>query len=95
MPRHYRIMSSATREHRAEQERLAGIPDRTDEDRRTECVIDLSGSNGPIYRLVPRRGYVAWRVLESDHVVFCGSLKQSLHWIADQQARCSAMRHWH
>ena len=94
MTRYYRPMSAATRDARAEAERAAGIPDRVDGDYRTACTVDLRGHGGSLYTLEPRRGYVAWRVIDGGKVVFCGSIKQALHWIADQQARCSAMRHW-
>ena len=94
MTRHYRLMSAASRDARAEAERAAGIPDRVGDDYRTACAVDLRGSCGPLYTLEPRHGYVAWRVLDGGKVVFVGSIKQSLHWIADQQARCSAFRHW-
>ena len=94
MPRHYRLMSSAARDARAEALTAAGVPVRVDEDFRTTCAIDLRGCGGPLYTLEPRRGYVAWRVVTGDKVVYCASLKQCLHWVADQQARCSAMRNW-
>ncbi len=94
MTRHYRPMSSAARDARAEAQREAGIPDRMDLDHRTACFVDLRGNGGSLYTLEPRRGYVAWRVVDGGSVVFCGSIKQALHWIADQQARCSAMRNW-
>jgi hypothetical protein len=94
MARHYRLMSFAARDARAEAERAAGIPDRISEDFRTSCTIDLRGSGGPLYVLEPRRGYVAWRVVADGKVQHCASLKQCLHWIADQQERCMAMRHW-
>ena len=67
---------------------------RTDEDYRTACQIDLRGSGGALYTLQPRRGYVSWRVVVDGKVVHCASLKQCLHWAADQQDRCSAMRTW-
>ncbi len=94
MTRHYRLMSSAARDARAEALTAAGVPVRVDEDFRTTCTIDLRGSGGPLYTLEPRRGYVAWRVVADGKVVYCASLKQCLHWVADQQARCSAMRNW-
>lgn len=87
-------MSAAARDARAEALVAAGVPRRVDQDFRTACQIDLRGSGGLLYTLEPRRGYVAWRVVADGKVLHCASLKQCLHWIADQQARCSAMRHW-
>jgi len=84
--RHYRPMSQAARDARAEAKRAAGDPMRTDDDFRSAIVLDLRGGHGPNLVLEPRRGYIAWRARDADtgKVVAVASLKQLLHQIADE-----------
>ena len=73
-------------ERKAEAERAAGIPDRTNADARRLCSIDLRGAGGPQLNLEPRAGYHAWRARDvaTGNVVNCAALKTLLHAIADQ-----------
>lgn len=81
-----RIRNAAQRnraqERKAQAERDAGIPDRTDADWRTACLLDLRGAGGPLLTLEPRRGYHAWRMVEDGKVTDCAALKTLLHRIA-------------
>lgn len=96
MRRHYKPRSSAARDAAAER-RLAqaeadGVPARVDEDFRTDCFIDLRGAGGPLLVLQPRRGYVAWRVVENGKVIDCAAIKTALHRIGDRMVRMRAPR---
>lgn len=73
-------------EARADAERAEGIPDRQPvTEWRRECVLDLRGAGGPLLRLEPRAGYIAWRrVSESGQVEDCAALKTLLHRLADE-----------
>lgn len=91
-----RIRTAAQRhrsqESRAEAEREAGIPDRTDADFRTACLLDLRGCGGPLLTLEPRRGYHEWRMVEDGKVTDCAALKTLLHRIADRMPRTLGLR---
>lgn len=69
-------------ERRAQAERDAGIPDRTDADFRTACFVDLRGCGGPLLTLEPRRGYHAWRMVQDGKATDCAAIKTLLHRIA-------------
>ncbi len=92
MARHYKPMSAAGRDARADRKRAEaearGEPVRTDEDFRTICTLDLRGAGGPLLTLEPRRGYVSWRARdEAGAVVDCAAIKQLLHGVADRLTR--------
>lgn len=63
---HLRRRTPASRfaqaERRAQAERDAGIPDRTDADTRATWWLDLRPVGGPWWRCEPRAGYVSYRV---------------------------------
>lgn len=90
-----RIRTAAQRhrsqERKAQDERDAGIPDRTDADFRTACMVDLRGCGGPLLTLEPRRGYHAWRMVEDGEVTDCAAIKTLLHRIADQLPKTRGM----
>ena len=74
---------------RADAERAAGIPDRTDADCRRLCTLDLRGAGGPLLNFEPRAGYLGWRArdMESGLVVDCAAIKSLLHNVADALPR--------
>jgi hypothetical protein len=76
-------------ERRAQAERDAGIPDRTDADCRQPIALDLSSVGGRCLTLEPRRGYVAYRARDigTGEVIACGALKALLHQLADELPR--------
>jgi hypothetical protein len=94
----YRYRSHASRaaaaERRAQAERDAGIPDRTDADCRQPIALDLSSVGGRCLTLEPRRGYVSYRARDigTGEVVACAALKTLLHKIADDLPRMLGRR---
>lgn len=96
MRRHYKPRSAAQRDAAAEERRAnalaQGLPERVDEDFRTDCFIDLRGAGGPLLVLQPRRGYVAWRVVENGKVIDCAAIKTALHRIGDRMVRIRSPR---
>lgn len=94
----YRVRTPAQRYRAAEAkgaaERAAGAPDRTDEDARQPCTLDLRGAGGPVLVLEPRRGYHAWRQRDaaSGELLDCAALKTLLHRIADKLPAALAPR---
>ena len=83
-----RARHDAAAERRAEWERQDGIPDRpADEDVRQPIPLDLSSAGGPTLTLRPMRGRCAWRAVDAQgRTVRCATLKQLLHWAADELA---------
>ena len=79
-------------ERKAQAEREAGIPDRTDADWRTACLLDLRGAGGPLVTLEPRRGYHAWRMVVDGAVTDCAAVKTLLHRVAAQLPRSMGPR---
>lgn len=95
MRRHYRPMTPAARDARADRRRAeaeaAGIPMRDDTDFRRPCVIDLRGAGGPLLMLEPVPRKVAWRARnESGAVVRRAAIKTLLHQVADDMTRMSS-----
>ena len=69
-------------EHRADEEREAGIPDRGPVDLRQPVTLALSALGWRDVRLEPRFGYVAWRAVAVDtgevlHSAFLRELKEA------------------
>lgn len=91
-----RIRTAAQRyrsqECKAAAEREAGVPDRSDADFRTACLLDLRGCGGPLLTLEPRRGYHAWRMVQDGKVTACAALKTLLHRIAGELPRTMGPR---
>lgn len=91
--RTYRHATAAERDARAERRRAAaeaaGIPPRTDDDRRQPLSIDLTGAGGPCLRLEPIPMRCAWRARDTGTgtIVARGALKAILHSIADAMPR--------
>jgi hypothetical protein len=85
-----------TAETRAQAERDAGIPDDpAPVDCREPFALDLRSAGGPLYRIEPRRAYVAWRAIdEAGTVKHCAALKELLHTIADELPRMLAARNF-
>ena len=83
-------------EARAQAERDAGIPDRTDTDCRQPFALPLSAAGWRDLRIEPRRGYVAWRAVDvgTGEVLHAAALKELLHWIADKMPRMLAARNY-
>jgi hypothetical protein len=83
-------------EMRAQDEREAGIPDRTDSDCRQPIEIDLRSYGGQRLRIEPRRGYVASRAIDADtgQVVACAAIKTLLRDIAGSLPRMLAARNF-
>lgn len=97
MRRHYKPMSAAAKDARADRRRAdaeaAGEPERTDADFRSACVLDLRGAGGPALTLLPVRGKVAWRAVdESGAVVGRAAIKALLHLVADDLTRMQSFR---
>ena len=96
--RHQRAANARWRaaEQRAQAERDAGIPDRTDTDCRQPFDLLLRAAGWRDLRIEPRRGYVAWRAVDAStgEVLHCAALKELLHWIADQLPRMLAARNY-
>ena len=92
-----RYKSTAARyraaERRAQAERDAGIPDRTDDDCRQPIALDLSSVGGRCLTLEPRRGYLAYRARDvaTGEVIACGALTALLHQLADGLPRMGRM----
>lgn len=97
MRRHYRLMTAATRDARADRKRseaeARGEPIRDDSDFRRPCVLDLRGAGGPLLTLEPVRGKVAWRARdETGAVVHRAAIKSLLHEVADDMTRMMSFR---
>ena len=96
--RHQRAANARWRaaEQRAQAERDAGIPDRTDTDIRQPFDLLLRAAGWRDLRIEPRRGYVAWRAVDAGtgEVLHAAALKELLHWIADQLPRMIAARNY-
>lgn len=92
--RHQRAADARWRlaEERAQAERDAGIPGRTD--CRQPISLDLSSYGGPRLRIEPRPGYVSSRAIDEDtgRVVCVAALKTLLHSVADGLPRMMAPR---
>jgi hypothetical protein len=67
----------------ADDERAAGIPDRTDALPRLVRVMDYRDLGGPCWRCTPREGYQSYRVHDHAGVfVMCGPMKSILRAMA-------------
>lgn len=96
--RHQRAASARwhAAEARAEAERAAGVPDRTEPaDCRQPITLDLTSYGGPRLRIEPRLGHLAARAIDerTGEVVHCAAIKSLLHRIADDLPRMLAPRH--
>ena len=90
--RHYRPMSAASRDARADRKRAEaearGEPIRTDADFRSACTLDLRGAGGPLLTLYPVRGKIAWRAVDAEgRTVQRAAIKTLLHLIGAELAR--------
>ena len=83
-------------EIRADEERAAGIPDRTHDDCRQPFPLDLRSYGGPNLRIEPKRGYVASRAVDAEtgKVIACAALKTLLRGIADSLPQMLAARNF-
>lgn len=93
--RHVNAANARWRAERAQAERDAGIPDRTEPDDVREPVeLDLRSYGGKRLRFEPRRGYIATRLIDADTgaVLKCAALKTLLHGIADALPRMLSPR---
>lgn len=95
--RHRGAANTRWREHRAQAERDAGIPDREPmTDCRQPLELDLTSYGGPRLRIEPRLGYIACRVIDvsTGEVVQCAAMKTALHRIADSLPRTLGARNY-
>lgn len=75
-----------TAEHRAAHERTAGIHDReTTSDVRLPIDLDLRSIGGRLWRIEPRLGYLAWRLVDATtgEVAHSAAIKTLLRHLAD------------
>ena len=80
-------------EARAQAERDAGIPDREPQtDLRQPITLDLRSYGGKLWRIEPRRGYIACRAIDETGTVQCAALKTLLHSLADGLPRVQGSR---
>lgn len=93
--RHVNAANTRWRAVRAQDERDAGIPDEPIiEDCRQPFDMPLSALGWRDVTLEPRRGYIAWRCVDtaSGEVLHCAASKELLRWIAAQLPRTLAAR---
>lgn len=98
MRRHYRPMTAAQHDARADRRRAeaeaAGLPIRDDGDARSDVTLDLRGAFGPLLIWRPCRGKLAGRLIDAGtgDVICRASIKEALHAAADRLPRMMAPR---
>ena len=77
-------------EDRADYERSIGIPDRNPLiDTRPVHTFDFRADGGQHWQAEPRPGMVSYKLrdLETERVVYVGTLKQCLRWMSSRMVR--------